>query len=153
MIVKTVKATMPCASARFLLLTPMLSPLIHTVFTSPSAQKFWRLALFTLLIFISYLAVAPAPPKGLSSGWDKLNHALAFASLAFCGHWSLSSGRARWLALPLLLLAYGGAIELVQLQVPGREGEWADLLADAVGIAIGLCAAGCVLALRKKLAA
>jgi VanZ family protein len=35
------------------------------------------------------------------------------------------------------LLAYGGLIEVLQLFVPNRDGEWGDWLADAVGIGIG----------------
>lgn len=127
----------------------MLSPLIQATFTGARAQWFWRLLLLSLLVAISYLALAPAPPKGLSSGWDKLNHAMAFAALAFCGHWSLSSWRARWLALPLALLAYGGAIELLQLQIPQRDGEWIDLLADGLGIAMGMGLAAVFLGLKK----
>ena len=37
----------------------------------------------------------------------------------------------------LALLAYGAAIELLQLQVPNRSAEWADLGADAIGIGLG----------------
>ncbi|MCV2367645.1 VanZ family protein [Roseateles oligotrophus] len=127
----------------------MLKPFIHALFTSQRGRSFWRATFFLLLVVISYLALAPTPPKGLSSGWDKLNHAMAFASLAFCGHWSLNHRRARWLALPLALLAYGGAIELLQLQIPGRDGEWLDLLADAIGISTGLCAAASLNAMNK----
>ncbi|MDC8773848.1 VanZ family protein [Roseateles albus] len=123
---------------------------LHSVLFSASARPLWRLVLLLLLVFISYMALSPAPPKSLGSSWDKLNHALAFASLAFCGHWSLSSGRARWIALPLALLAYGGAIELLQLNIPGRDGEWADLLGDAVGITIGLAAAVTLQRLAKR---
>jgi VanZ family protein len=127
----------------------MPSALIPTIFLSPRARRCWRLLLVLLLIAISYLALTPVPPKGVGSSWDKLNHAMAFASLAFCGHWSLSNWRQRWLALPLALLAYGGAIELLQLQIPGRDGEWADLLADTVGVALGLAAAGALLAWKR----
>ncbi len=123
---------------------------MQTVFVSPQARKIWRLLLLLLLIFISYMALSPAPPKSVGTSWDKLNHAMAFASLAFCGHWSLSPGRARWLQLPLTLLAYGGAIELLQLNIPGRDGEWADMLGDAVGVALGLGAAFVLLALQKS---
>lgn len=123
--------------------------LIHKAFIAAHAQKVWRLILLILLIAISYLALSPAPPKSVGSSWDKLNHALAFASLAFCGFWSFSTWRSRWLGLPLALLAYGGAIELLQLQIPERDGEWVDLLADGLGIAMGLGLAAGVLALKK----
>jgi VanZ family protein len=38
------------------------------------------------------------------------------------------------------LLAYGVLIELLQSRIPGRSAEAADVLADAIGIALGLSA-------------
>ena len=37
----------------------------------------------------------------------------------------------------MLVLIYGGGIEILQLYVPGRSCEWGDLLADTVGITLG----------------
>lgn len=116
-----------------------------------TARPRWRLLLLALLIVVSYLALTPVPPRELDTGWDKLNHFLAFASLAFASFWSLASRpRLRGLWVLLGLLAYGGAIELIQLHVPGRDGDWADLLADAIGISLGLLAAGAALWLLPK---
>ena len=42
-------------------------------------------------------------------------------------------GRAALVGVALGLLGYGGFIELVQTQVPGRTASWADLAADALG--------------------
>ncbi|MBB4842186.1 VanZ family protein [Paucibacter oligotrophus] len=109
---------------------------------SEPARRGWRWAGLALLCLISYLALSPAPPKSLDTGWDKANHLLAFAALAFCGFWSLQTPKQRLLGLPLGLLAYGGAIELIQFFVPGRSCEWADLGADSIGIALGLLLAG-----------
>jgi VanZ family protein len=38
-------------------------------------------------------------------------------------------------------MVFGVFIEVVQAQIPGRTGEWPDLLADALGIAAGLALA------------
>ncbi len=92
------------------------------------------LAFLVLLLTIGWLALTPQPPRELTTGWDKSNHLLAFASLMVSGR--LAWPR-HWLALFLGLLAYGGTVELLQLQVPGRDGEWADLLADSIGLALG----------------
>lgn len=94
----------------------------------------WRTLFIALVLVIGWLALTPAPPRELTTGWDKSNHLLAFASLMVSGR--LAWPR-HWLALFVGLLAYGGAIELMQLQVPGRDGEWADLLADSIGLALG----------------
>jgi VanZ family protein len=48
------------------------------------------------------------------------------------------------------LLAYGGLIEVLQSFTPNRVGEWPDLLADSVGVALGLLLAA---GLRKLAAA
>lgn len=76
------------------------------------------------------------PPTGLEmpAGSDKLSHLLAFAALAI----PLSIVKPRWnVALFAACLAYGAAIELVQPYV-GRSREWADLVADMLGITGGL---------------
>lgn len=101
-------------------------------------RRLWQALFVLFFIAVSYLALSPAPPDGASTGWDKANHALAFASLAFSGR--LAGARRVWL-LAIALLAYGGAIELLQMNIPNRDGDWHDLLADAVGIALGLAAA------------
>ena len=100
-------------------------------------RAFWQALFVLLFIVISTLALSPAPPAGLSTGWDKANHALAFAALAFSGRFAWT--RRPW-PLAIALLAYGGAIELLQMHIPNRDGDWHDLLADGVGIALGLLA-------------
>lgn len=93
-------------------------------------------ALFALtLLAVSYLALSPAPPKAADLGWDKLNHFAAFGTLTVLGGLSWP---ARLWRTAAALLAYGGLIELLQTQVPGRSAEWADLLADGIGILLGL---------------
>ena len=101
-------------------------------------RRLWQTLFVLLFIAISYLALSPAPPAGISTGWDKANHALAFASLAFSARFA--GARRNW-PLFIALLAYGGVIELLQLNIPNRDGDWHDLLADGVGIALGLVAA------------
>jgi VanZ family protein len=77
--------------------------------------------------------LVPAPPPAVDTGWDKANHLLAFAGPMFAG--CAAGWPARRLAAALL--AYGGAIELLQTRLPPRSGDWADWLADAAGIALG----------------
>lgn len=105
---------------------------LRLVWNTPSL---WRVSLWLLIAVVSWLAFSPKPPAGATLGWDKLNHASAFAALAFC------AARAHTVAfwrIGAWLLAYGVLVEIVQTFVPGRSGEAADLLADAVGIATGL---------------
>lgn len=101
----------------------------------------WLAIGFAIASIVIYVCLKPG---GLSASWiprsDKLNHAIAYLALA---GWfgSLLSQRA-WLWLAAALLVFGGAIELAQDAMPfGRSAEWADMLANLVGIAMGLICA------------
>jgi len=115
-----------------------------------SRTRPWRWALLLLAALITVLALVPAPPQQMDLGWDKLNHVFAFAVLAVCAVFGWRSPRAARLAVLLALLAFGGAIELLQLQVPNRSGEWSDLGADAIGIGLGALLALLWLRRRKE---
>ena len=112
-----------------------------SAFTAPEHRVLWRALLALLLAVITWLALSAAPPEAFNTGWDKANHALAFASLAFSAVWALWRQRRQWPLLFIALLAYGGAIEIAQSFLPPREADWHDLLADGAGIALGLLAA------------
>ncbi len=110
-------------------MTLIMTPILRRLHALPPA-------LFALaLVVISYLALSPAPPQAADLGWDKLNHFSAFGTLVLLGGlaWPAGLGRLAW-----ALLGYGGLIEILQTQVPGRSAEWADLLADGIGILLGL---------------
>lgn len=114
------------------------------------ATLHWRVLLALLMGLVCALAVTPAPPPDLHLGWDKLNHTVAFAALGFCA--ALGWPAPRWARLAVLaaLLAFGGMIELVQHFVPNRSAEWGDLLADAIGIGLGVLLATALLRLRPE---
>lgn len=101
------------------------------------AARFWQAMLVLLVIAVCFLALTPTPPSPIVRHWDKLNHAAAFAALtlsALLGLWPHRTGSWR-VFLPML--GFGVLIEILQMLVPGRSSEWADLFADAVGMAIG----------------
>jgi VanZ family protein len=112
------------------------------------AHRRWAFALCLLAILA--LALMPVPDYLPSTGWDKANHALAFAVLAMLGCWSYP-GRAA--AVLLGLFAYGGLIELLQALVPYRTAESLDLLADGVGLLVGWRAIHLVQRVRKDVPA
>jgi VanZ family protein len=107
-----------------------------------ASARTWRLALVVLMVAVSYLALSPKPPAGVDLGWDKLNHMTAFTALGFCALLGFGTTRRALLAASCGLLAFGGLIEVLQLAAPGRSSEWGDLLADAVGIAVGMAIGG-----------
>lgn len=99
-----------------------------------TSTRFWRLALVGVSIMVLALSLLPLGPDAPTTGWDKTNHLLAFATLAVLG----------CLAYPeripitlLVLLAYGALIEVLQSFTDYRSAEWADLLADALGLVVG----------------
>jgi VanZ family protein len=100
-----------------------------------------------MLIGVSLLMLLPRPPPSLDTGWDKANHLLAFAGPTVAGMAALRR-RDGWRApaLCLALLAWGGALELLQGLLPPRTADWADWAADGAGIFLGL--AVCALAAR-----
>ena len=102
---------------------------------APFARRWWCLLLAWLLCAVTWLALAPAPPPMLTTGWDKLNHGLAFSTLAVVATMAFA---AAWWRIGAALLAYGGLIEILQAFIPPREADLADLLTDGLGIAFGL---------------
>ncbi len=107
----------------------------------PTARRRWLALCIALALVICGLAFDSKPPQFTEVANDKVNHLLAFASLGFTGALSRRPGWRRLPAVALALVAFGGFIEIVQTQIPGRAGEWGDLLADSVGIALGMALA------------
>lgn len=124
--------------------------LFVTLCTDPALRGRWRALLAVLLVAITTLALIPAPPASLSTGWDKSNHLLAFGTLAFAGAWAVWPRPRQWGWLVLALIGYGIGIEIAQSFLPPREADWHDVVADTVGIAVGLLAAWPVAAAAAK---
>ncbi len=103
-----------------------------------TARTRWLGLCVALAIVICFLAFDPKPPQFTDVANDKVNHLLAFGSLGFTGALSQVVGLRRTVGVAVALVAFGGFIEIVQTYIPGRSGEWGDVLADAVGIALGL---------------
>ncbi|WP_435119013.1 VanZ family protein [Halolamina sp. C58] len=74
-------------------------------------------------------------------GVDKLLHVVGYAALAAA---SLFALRTRTLpailAVAVAVTAFGGGVELLQGFVPGRAVSVLDLVADAIGAALGVAA-------------
>jgi VanZ family protein len=111
-----------------------MKPVLLTTLRYPRA---WLCLGLLMALFITVMSLLPAnnlPSLGIS---DKIEHAAAYALLAF---WFASvMGRWDYLYLFLALLAFGGGIEIAQgLMGLGREADLLDLAADAAGSAVGL---------------
>ncbi|WP_312166373.1 VanZ family protein [Phenylobacterium sp.] len=97
-----------------------------------------RVAVFgAAVLVILYLTLAPSDDvPGAKLIWDKAAHAIAFGLLVVIGL-LMSTHRRRTVIGCVWALAAG--IELAQALMPfGRSGDWIDLLADTVGIVLGV---------------
>ena len=99
-----------------------------------SRVRIWTVMFWCCLTGVLVLSLMPAGVRLPDTGWDKSNHLLAFCALACTGLMAYPKRPAILLAS---LLAYGGMIEVLQSFTPDRMAEWADLLADALGLALG----------------
>ena len=95
------------------------------------ARAGWWLAMSVVMV----LALLPVKHLQLPvfNWWDKAQHALA--CLVLTG-WAFLLWPARAWRVAAGMLAYGAGIELAQWTVGWRFAEWADLAADAVGVAL-----------------
>lgn len=101
-----------------------------------TTRLFIAIALTTALaLFILWGTLRP-PGEGTSSLPinDKQIHALAFAILVLPISVAMPS---LIVHVAVVALIFGGVIELVQPTF-GRNGEWSDLWADAIGVGIGI---------------
>jgi VanZ family protein len=96
----------------------------------------WRALGFIMVAFVIFASLIPQPDKVLPVHyWDKAEHATAYAVMAlwFGGVYSVR----RYGYVGLLLLAMGVALEFIQAHV-GRHFDVMDMVADALGILLGL---------------
>ncbi|TDR38210.1 VanZ family protein [Tahibacter aquaticus] len=97
----------------------------------------WRAIGRALILLSLAIALVPAPRViGSVAFGDKIGHALAFA-LLMLWYAQLYAGPSRRLCAAGLVL-FGASIEVLQTLVPYRSGDLWDLLADALGVALGL---------------
>jgi VanZ family protein len=121
---------------------PLLPPASRPVRTALwSAVGAWAIAIF---VASSLPGGGRVPLPG--PGYDKLVHAAVYLGLGALVALALrADGRSARSACLLALLAgvaYGGTDELHQRFVPHRECALDDLVADALGVALGVLAAG-----------
>jgi VanZ family protein len=101
----------------------------------------WRAIGWLMLAVITVAMAMPAPEVELAIDHaDKWVHVLAFATL---GAWTAQiyppSAALLWRGLGLL--AFAASTELMQAVIPWRNADSGDLIADAIGVALGLALA------------
>lgn len=99
-------------------------------------QRLGRMAFYLAAGMVAVLSLLPrqsAPDVGLD---DKVAHFLAYACLGFLGQLT-ARRRSDAITGILGLIAFGVVLEFLQAFSPGRSPEFADALADALGVCIG----------------
>lgn len=95
----------------------------------------WVLAGIFGTLFGMYLALRPVAPSPV--GGDKVLHLFSYVAMSI---WfaAVYEQRNAW-RVGLALIAFSAFIELLQFLMPfGRVAEWADMVANGLGILIGL---------------
>jgi VanZ family protein len=95
----------------------------------------FRLLFGLCALAVLVLSLLPPDIPEPSTGWDKTNHLLAFGVLAILG---LRGWPGRSWHVVAALVGYGALIECLQSLTTYRDASWLDLLADVIGIGIGL---------------
>lgn len=99
-------------------------------------NKLSKISFFICLCAIEYLATTSLEIKPLQNNWDKANHFIAFFTL----YLTLSFGypNLKIFKKSILLVLFGLQIEIVQYFIPNRQFSLLDMLADCIGIVIGI---------------
>lgn len=98
----------------------------------------WLAAGWLLIFLIAWLSLMPSPPTPLRFPHvDKLEHLIAYAALMGWFAQLYHTNRER-VILAMAFIALGAGIELLQGWGGHRSAEWTDLLADSLGITLGL---------------
>ncbi|MCP4933182.1 MAG: VanZ family protein [bacterium] len=97
----------------------------------------WVVLTLVILVIITILSLWPLENLPSVPGTDKTHHLIAYAVLMLP---TALRKPDKWLLIVLLVVAYGGAIELLQPYV-NRYGEWLDMAANTLGVICGLIVA------------
>ncbi|MEJ6776389.1 MAG: VanZ family protein [Crocinitomicaceae bacterium] len=95
-----------------------------------------RFSLIIVLVGITYLSLTSL--EKFIVGNDKISHFIAYSILMFNAGLVFFKPKKTFLIAILLCLTYGGLIEVAQHFVPGRSMSRYDMVANALGIGIGV---------------
>ncbi|MDV7339288.1 VanZ family protein [Terasakiella sp. A23] len=99
------------------------------------SEKVVQLLFYLACLILALLSLTPQealPQSGLS---DKIEHLLAYASLASLG---IIAHPMRVRRISAMLIIYGSFLEAGQSLVPGRVPSLGDIIANALGVCLGV---------------
>ncbi len=96
----------------------------------------FKIVLVLTFLVIEYLALTPQHIEVIEGLWDKQNHFIAFLVLYVL--LSIAYERLTTLKKIGMLVFVGFQIEITQYFIPGRFFSLMDIVADSIGIAMGI---------------
>lgn len=96
----------------------------------------WLAIAWSLVAAVVYLSLAPMPVEIQAPGGDKYAHVAAYAALMLWFMQIYDGARAR-MVIALGLAALGVGLEFAQYYTGYRSFEYADMVANAAGVALG----------------
>lgn len=104
-------------------------------------QRLWRAIGWTMLALVTLAMAIPTPQVDVPVDYaDKWVHVVAFFILAAWTAQLHPPSPALWWR-GLALVAYGIGTEAMQALLPWRSADWADVMANALGVGLGLAVA------------
>ena len=109
---------------------------MESVYPHLRFEKLWLTLGWSLIIIVILLSLSPSPPSVIQSALfnDKLGHSIAYFVLMawFAQIYHTPQQRLVYMTSFLLL---GGLLEILQaLSGETRQGDWADMLANSIGV-------------------
>jgi len=101
-------------------------------------QRIARIAFALGALAIIFLSLLPADELPDIDVWDKLEHAIAYATVSLALGIGWAGQRRAWYLLGSGLVVLGVLLEYLQSFVPGRLADPADAVANLVGTLLGL---------------
>ncbi|MDG9668918.1 VanZ family protein [Hahella sp. CR1] len=95
-----------------------------------------RVAFYVLMVVGLVIALTPNEYTPLGTVNDKIRHAFSFAVMSGMAMWSHRNSRV--LHVFIAMTCYGLLIEGLQSLIPYRDGSLGDIVANTIGIAIGV---------------
>lgn len=96
----------------------------------------FKTAFYIVFLAIEYLALTTQHIKIVESFWDKQNHFIAFCTLYVLLSMAYPHFSTRLKVILLLLIGF--QIEITQYFIPNRYFSLMDIVADSIGILIGM---------------
>jgi VanZ family protein len=97
--------------------------------------KFSKASAWLLVVAITILSVVPSTSRPITPAAHELEHFLIYLATGLV--FGIGYPRSPW-TLAIGLVTFAGAIEFVQLFIPGRHARLSDFTIDSVAVCLGV---------------